>query len=1030
APPPGERIRRAGIPAYGISRPTPQFLVEEAPPAETATTPEPPPRKRLFTLSARSETALRGQAGRLARYVTAGTPLPDVAHTLARHRSHFEWRTAIVAGDRDELLSSLKALGTGRRPTAPPREEQTGKVAFVFAGHGGQWTGMGIELMSQSQAFHDELARIDEAVQRHVGWSVLNVLRAPEEFSPLDRTEYLQPVLFAVNAALAAAWRELGVTPDAVVGHSLGEIAAAYAAGALTLDEAVTVVTGRAQAVVPVVGHGGMLAVELPRPDVEKLLAPYADRLFVAAVNSAHATAVSGDADALAELRQALEERRIPARVLSTPFASHTPLLDPLRDQLLDRFSGIRGTRTPTPFYSSVLAEPVPGDRLDAEYWFANLRQPVRFADTVRRLLDDGYRYFVELSPHPSLTSSVEAVAAEAGIDAVGVGSLRRQRDGQDVLLGRLGELYTAGYTPDWPALFPRGRRLDLPTYAFARERHWLAPVRAGGTSAGSPLLGTHVEASDEPCKDIFQSEIDLRDTRFAYLTDHQVTGEVWLPGAAFLGMAIEAASAVTEDAEVRLAGVEFVQPLRLDEARPVRLQLVLRPADDGVREFTIASAAAGRRWERHVTGRVTVAAAGPESGDGESLDALRERCAERVDMPSVYAGLAALGIDYGPFFRGLEEGHRTDTAALGRLAARPAAGHLLHPAVLDAAFHSAALPANAPEGRAFVPAGVGRLRYTGLRTTPVWVTCALRGVDGDTASLDLRLWDQDGQLVLEAAEFRLAALSPLDGALFETRWQPRPEAQEPPAGGGWLILADETGVAAELAARLGDHAPPVIARRGEAFGVEGPGRYVLDPADPAQLARLLDEAYADGPPERVVQLSALDAPAIGDTGTAEEAARLCCLSTLHLVRALADRLTGRAPRLFVVVRGSQAAGDSTAVTHPQQALAWGFALAVAQEYPELATTLVDLPPTGGIGELWTQLWHADDERLVALRDSGRLVPRLVRTRPDDGEETGTDGVHLITGGLGGLGRVVAERPGRPGARRLRRGSPRTPAPH
>ncbi|MFI5685175.1 SDR family NAD(P)-dependent oxidoreductase [Streptomyces sp. NPDC051636] len=1025
------RVRRAGVSAFGISGTNAHVIVEEAPSApDTEAAAELPPGRNLFVLSGRSETALRGQAARLAQYVTAGTALPDIAHTLARHRSHFEWRTALVADDRDELLASLKALGSGRRPLTAPREEQTGKVAFVYAGHGGQWTGMGLGLMSHSEAFREELTRIDEAVQRQAGWSVLNVLRAPEEFSPLDRTEYLQPVLFALNAALTAAWRELGVTPDAVVGHSLGEIAAAYGAGALTLNEAVAVVTGRAQAVVPLVGRGGMLAVELPPAEVEKLLAPHTDRLFVAAVNSAHATAVSGDADALAELRRHLDARGIPARPLSTPFASHTPLMEPLRTELLDRFSGVRGTRTPTPLYSSVLAGPVPGDRLDAAYWFANLREPVRFADTIRRMLDDGYRYFVELSPHPSLTSSVEAVAAERGVDAVGVGSLRRQRDGQDVLPARLGELYTAGYTPDWAALFPRGRRLDLPTYAFARERHWLAPAPAGPTG-GSPLLGTHVEASDEPGRDIFQTEIDLRDSRFAYLTDHRVTGEVWLPGSAFLDMALEAATALTDHGEVRLADVRFVRPLRLDAERPVRLQLVVRTAGDGVREFTIASAAAGeRRWERHATGRL-VLAAGPTE-EGESLAALRERCAERADVPAVYGRLAALGIDYGPAFRGLEEGHRTDAEALGRLAARPAAGHLLHPALLDAAFHTAALPANAPEGRAFVPAGAGQVRFTGLRTTPAWVTCALRSLDGDTATLDLRLWDEDDRLVLDMREFRLAALSPLDGALFETRWQRRPEAQDAPTEGGWLILADDSGVAAELTARLGDSAPYVIARRGTEYAAEAPGRYVLDPADPGHLARLLDEAFPDALPGRVVQLSALDAPAIGDARSAEEAARLCCLSTLHLVRALADRPKGRAPRLFVVVRGSQAAGDSTRVTHPEQALAWGFGLAVAQEYPELATTLVDLPPTGGDAELWTQLWHADDERLVALRAAGRLVPRLARTRPDDGGgDPGTDGVHLITGGLGGLGRVVAERLVRRGVRRLAllsRGTPDTQA--
>ncbi|MGW4975713.1 SDR family NAD(P)-dependent oxidoreductase [Streptomyces mirabilis] len=1034
------RTRRAGVSAFGISGTNAHVIVEEAPPVEKAGgRGEVPPGKRLFVLSGRSEAALRGQAARLADHLTeeAGEDLAllDVAHTLSRHRSHFERRAALVAADRDELLLRLDALASGRAPLASPRDGGTGKVAFVFAGHGGQWPGMGVELMAGSDAFREELVRIDEAVRRRVGWSVLNALRAPEEFAPLGRTEFLQPVLFAVNASLAAAWRALGVRPDAVVGHSLGEIAAAYSVGALTLDEAVTVVTGRGQAVVPLVGKGGMLSLELPPARAEELLAPFAGRLFVAAVNSARSTAVSGEAEALAELRHDLDERGIAARPLTTPFASHTPLMDPLRAELLERFSGVRGARTPTPLYSAVLAEPVPGDLLDADHWYANLREPVRFADTIRRMLDDGYRYFVELSPHPSLISSVEAVAAEAGIDAVGIGSLRRQSDGHDVLLRGLGELYTAGHTPDWSRLFPQGRRVGLPTYAFARERHWLAPAPATASAGGSPLLGTHLEASDEPDRHLFQADIDLDDSRFAYLTDHRVTGEVWLPGAAFLDMVLEAASVLRGGGEVRLADIRFVQPLPLEVDRPVRLQLVLSPAEDGFRDFSIASTPAaghGAPWQRHVSGRLAVTEETAAADDEERLDAVRERCDEQVDLAAVYAGLAALGIDYGPAFRGLEEGRRTDAAALGRLARTPAAGHLLHPAVLDAAFHTAALPGGAPEGRAFVPAAVGQLRFTGLRTAPVWATCRLRSVDGDTATVDLRLWDGDEQLVLEAREFELAALSPLDGALFETRWQPRPAAQRPPTEGSWLILADDTGVAAELEERLGSTVPRVIARRGESFGVEGPGRYVLDPADPRHLARLLDEAFPDGPPERVVQLSALDAPAITDAGTAEEAARLCCLSTLHLVRALADRPRGRAPRLFVVARGSQAAGDSTRVTHPQQALAWGFGLAVAQEYPELSATLIDLPPTDGVDALWTQLRHADDERLVALRESGRLVPRLARTRPDDsgnGEVT-PDGVYLITGGLGGLGRVVAERLVRRGARRLAlmsRGEPDAP---
>ncbi|WP_079178331.1 type I polyketide synthase [Streptomyces mangrovisoli] len=1063
---PGEgRVRRAGVSAFGISGTNAHVIVEEAPapapapaPAREAPAaaraadagapepaghpaaseaarpapPQPAPGNRLFVLSGRSETALRGQAARLLAHLGDGAALPDVARTLARHRSHFEWRAAAPAADRDELLPFLEALASGRRTLPVPREEQAGKVAFVFAGHGGQWPGMGLELADESPAFRAELTRIDEAIRRRVGWSVLNVLRAPEEFSPLDRTEYLQPCLFAVNAALAAAWRALGVAPDAVLGHSLGEIAAAHAAGALTLDEAVTVVTGRAGAVAPLTGKGGMISVELPAADVDSLLAPYRGRLFVAAVNSPRSTAVSGESEALAALRQRLEEQGITVRGLSTPFASHTPLMDPVRGELLDRLAEVRGTRAPVPLYSSVLAEPVDGDRLDGAYWFANLGRPVRFADTVRRMLDDGYRYFVELSPHPSLLPSVEAVAAEAGVDAVGIASLRREQGGHGVLLRRVGELYEAGHAPDWSALFPDGRRTALPTYAFDRERHWLAPAPAGAAGS-SPLLGTHVEASDEPDRHLFQSELDLRDSRFGYLTDHQVTGEVWLPGAAFLDLALEAVRAVHGDGAVHLDDIRFLQPLRLAAERPVRLQLVLRPAVDGAREFTVAARTDGTPWTRHVTGRALVPTTESEpAAPPRPVAALRDACADPVDLAAVYTRLTALGIDYGPAFRGLEEAARTGTAALARLAERPGAGHLLHPALLDAALHTTALPGDAPQGRAFVPAGAARLHFTGRRTTPVWASCELRSVQGDSATADIRLWDAEERLVLELAEFRLAALSPLDGALFETRWQPRPAParSKDAEDGGWLLLADGTGVADELAARLGESAPHVVARRGDSYATEGPGRYVLDPTDPAQLRRLLDEAFPDAPPARVVQLSALDAPPVDGTATADLAARLCCLSTLHLVRELTDRPRGRSPRLFVVTRGSQAAGDSGHVTGPQQALAWGFGLTVAQEHPELAATLIDLPPTGGTDALWTALRDADDERLVALRGAERLVPRLARTRPDDDGAAAartTDGVHLITGGLGGLGRVVAERLVRRGARilaLLSRGTP------
>ncbi|MET8976362.1 SDR family NAD(P)-dependent oxidoreductase [Streptomyces sp. NPDC004539] len=1023
----GERVRRAGLSSFGISGTNAHVVVEEAPAPERAPRREPAAGDGLFVLSARTDTALRAQAARLADLVRTGADPVDVAHTLARHRSHFERRAALVAPDPQTLAAGLDALAAGQ--SSPPAHVD-GKTAFVLPGHGGQWAGMGLDLTAQSPAFREELARIDDAVRRQAGWSVLDALRDPTG-AALERTEVLQPVLFAVNAALAAAWRALGVVPDAVTGHSLGEIAAAYVAGALGLDDAVTVVTSRARAVVPLEGAGGMLSVELTREETERHLAPFAGRLFVAAVNSPSSTAVSGAADALAALRHRLDEEGIPARTLSTPFASHTPLMEPARANLLAALADVRGTRTAVPLYSTVRAEPLPGDGLDAAYWYANLSEPVRFADTVRRMLDDGYRHFVELGPHPTLGPSIEAVATAAGVDAVTVASLRRAQGGHDRLQRAAGRLYAAGHRPDWSVPFPGDRRTDLPTYAFARERHWLspAPARPVGADTGSPLLDTHVEPSDGSDRHVFQTRLDLGDSRFAYLADHRISGEVWLPGAAFLEMALAAAARV--QGEFVLAGVRFETPLRLEPGTPVDLQLVVTEADsEGARGFTLASRTEGP-WTHHAGGRLEPGAPAP----GLTPADLREQCAAPSDTDALYAGLAAAGIDYGPAFRGLTEARFGPRAALGRLADRPRDGYLLHPAVLDAAFHVAALPAGVPTGRPFVPAGLGRLRHTGNRATPVWTACRLRSAEGDSVTLDISLFDERERPVLEIEGFELAALSPLDRALMEVRWRPARRTgagtRQAPARGPWLVLADATGTADRLTELLGA-TPHVVVRSGTEYSAEGAGRYVVDPEDPGHLERLLDEAFPDGPPERVVQLSALDAPAItpvadaaagspvASAESAEAAARLCCLTTLHLVRALTARPRGRTPRLFLVTRGSRPALGSTDVTSPQQALTWGFGLTVAQEHPELNTTLIDLPPVGGEDALWAELRDPDEETALALRGAERLVPRLTPTRPDTpGDAFTAESAHLVTGGLGALARTVAERLVRRGVRRL-----------
>ncbi|MFJ2768914.1 SDR family NAD(P)-dependent oxidoreductase [Streptomyces sp. NPDC087300] len=1067
--PRGPRTRRAGVSAFGVSGTNAHVVLEEAPGRREEASGVRKSVPTLFPLSARTPEALRAQAARLRAALADGGPatsLAAVAGTLAHRRTHFERRAVVVARDRAELLAGLDALAAGRDTDAgtgtvtdgivvgPEQVRPQGKLAFVFPGQGTQWAGMARDLLARSPLFADEIDRCDAALRPHTGWSVGAVLRGEQGAPPLERVDVVQPTLFAVMVALAAVWRARGVRPDGVVGHSQGEVAAACVSGALGLNDAAAVVAFRARALRAVAGSGAMAMVALGRDEVVRRLAAYGGRLSVAAVNSRTATVVSGDTESLAALVADLERERVFVRRTGIDYASHSAQVEPVREAMLADLAGITTSPASTAWYSTVTGEPV-ADELEAEYWYRNLRQPVRYADTVERMAADGYRCFVELGPHPALTHATRAVAEDTGHDLVVVGSLRRDADGPACLDRATAELHATGRRIAWRRLVPEGPAAELPTYAWDARRHWTDAADAAGRG-GTPFVGTHMESSDDPDRHLFETRVDLGDSRYAYLAEHRITGEVWLPAAAFVDMALEAAAALRESGgapsagrdgggRVELSGLRFERPLALAPDAPVLLQLVLGPADaGGAREFTISARTTGTAdaartpWRRHVTGRVHAPDAVAEATYDVDTDEADTEGTDPVDLPRLYASLTALGIDYGPAFRGLEQALRGPSRSYGRLRATPRAGHLLHPALLDAAFHAAALPTDAPSGRAYVPAEIGRLRFTGLRTAPVRVACELRGADADRDgySVDLRLLDDEGRLVLAVEGLRLAALSPLDGSLFEVRWQPRPPVGEPrtaETGGPWLIFADDSGVGEEIARRLGP-TPHVVVRKGAAYGSEGPGHFTVDPEDPRQLARLLDEApeFAAGPPARVVHLFGLDAPALapgaGPSGAAEtvaEAAALCCLSPLNLVRALSGRTGGGAsPRVHLVARGSQAVRDSAEVTHPEQALTWGFGASVAQERPEFALTLIDLPSTGGAQELWAELCGADDERMVALRPTGRFVPRLVRATAAAplAEEAGRvrpDGGYLITGGLGGLGRVVAERLVRQGARHL-----------
>ncbi|MBL1102608.1 type I polyketide synthase [Streptomyces coffeae] len=492
--PKGERPRRAGVSSFGISGTNAHLILEQAPEPSEPTEPTESDGGGQsgvvpWVLSARGQRALRAQATALAARTAADPRLSvsDVGWSLTTTRSVFDHRAVVLGEDRQELLAAVEALAAGEahpgvvHPGGAARATDLGPV-LVFPGQGSQWVGMGAGLLDASPVFAARVVECERALAPYVDWSLTEVLWGAEGAADLGRVDVVQPVLWAVMVSLAAVWAGYGVRPAAVVGHSQGEIAAAVVAGALSLEDGAKVVALRSRALRRLAGGGAMASLGVGHDQAVKLLAGLGDQaadVGVAAVNGPESTVISGPPEQVAHTVARCQENGDRARLIEVDYASHSPQVDEIADELTEVLAGVRPVPSTVAFYSTVSGGRADSTGLDTGYWVVNLREPVRFADAVRALLADGHRVFIEASTHPMLTVGMQETFEELGADAVTVPTLRRDHGGRAQLLRSLAQAFTAGAAVDWSTLWPSGpvspRVVDLPTYAFQRERYWLA---------------------------------------------------------------------------------------------------------------------------------------------------------------------------------------------------------------------------------------------------------------------------------------------------------------------------------------------------------------------------------------------------------------------------------------------------------------------------------------------------------------------------------------------------------------------------
>ncbi|MEU4510447.1 SDR family NAD(P)-dependent oxidoreductase [Nonomuraea wenchangensis] len=807
-----DRPRRAGVSSFGISGTNAHVILEE-PPAEEPSAASVPDALPLLPvlLSAKSEAALRAQADRLAGFMTEhdDAELLDVAAELTR-RAGLPRRAAVLGESRDAAVAGLRALAAGEQAAELVRglvHDGADQPVFVFPGQGGQWPGMAVELLDSSPAFAAALERCAAEVEALVDWRVRDVLG---DARMLDRVDVVQPVLWAVMVALAETWRAAGVEPAAVVGHSQGEIAAACVAGALSLADGARVVVTRARAVAERLSgqNGGMMSVALPAERVTEMLAEYGDAVSVAVVNGPGSVALAGDGTALDALEARLRAEGVRVKRLAVDYASHGTQVEVLREPLLRDLAGLRPQTARVPFYSTVVAAELDTAGLDAEYWYTNLRQTVRFAETTRALLARGRRLFLEMSPHPMLTPAIEETAAADGVDAAALGTLRRDEGGR--FTTALAEAWLRGVPVDWQKVLPAARRrAELPTYPFQHDRYWKPATTAGPAglsaagldSADHPLLAAVL---DEPDGDglVFSGRLSVAGQ--PWLADHKVADRIVVPGAALVEMALHAADRAGCDL---LEELILERPLVLPDDGATRVRVVVGAAENGHRQISVyaapasadPAAAATTAWTRHATGTLAKTADAEPPATQPPGSAWPPADARQLDVDELYETLAAGGYGYGPAFRGLRRAWgRGDEifaeVALPDAVATEADRFGIHPALLDAALHTAGLLDDDASGAPRLPftwRGV-RLRTTGATAARV----RLRGVadrpgsgPGPTDRFAIDLADSagnpmasvDAMVVRAVTDGELAHAATVNVALPRLTWTPLPSAASTP---------------------------------------------------------------------------------------------------------------------------------------------------------------------------------------------------------------------------------------------------------
>jgi acyl transferase domain-containing protein/thioesterase domain-containing protein/acyl carrier protein len=995
----------AGINSFGFGGANAHVILQAAPPG-----PQKPgsiPRGRqpfILPISAHTREALLAAAANYrALLLQPATDPWSLCAAAATRRSHLAHRFCLVAATRKQLLARLDAALGGEITPAHVNGNAAGNVqaaharpVFVFSGQGPQWWAMGRELLAQSQPFRAKIEECDALFREFGNWSLVKELSRDQDSSKMEKAALAQPAIFALQVALAALWQSYGVSPSAVVGHSVGEVAAAHVAGVLTLREAARIVFHRGRTMSSVPDTGRMLAAALNAMQAQNIAAEYGAEVVVAAYNSPSAVTFSGDPVLLEQIAQSLEERGIYNRFLQVNYAFHSRQMEPAKADLLRTLGAVETMPAQIPLWSTVTGKRTDGMNMTAGYWWRNVRKPVHFSAAIQALIIHGHSCFLELNAHPAVTPAISETLAQAATSGAVLFSLRRNEPELVTIFENLAALHLAGSPVSWKSVFPAaGKEIALPLFPWQRERHWHEPITSRAVRLNAPahpLLTAKIDAAIPT----WNTWLDLNAK--PWLKDHRIENHIVFPGAGYVETALAVGALHFPDSQLEIEDVEFLRALHLPEGKEaIQLQTVYSARDSSV-TFSTHENALEADWNRNATAKIRarVQIVPPQL----DLKRLKASLPEHLSTDQVYATSTRRGLLYGPMFRAIDAVWRRDGEALGRIClpqplVASADQFHIHPALLDGCFQLVMISAPPSDDTiTFVPVRIDRVTFFAKPGPIVFCHATLVHASLLSPAFDVEIVDPAGRVLMRIDGYHAQAVrghtasapDAPENWLYESHWIEKPikkSTSTQSISGNWLIFADRSGVADGMAALLKRRGASItllykdeLPRNTEEKSSRTP------PSLESHLQKLLAGPQAGGFAGilHLWSLDLLDAPQL-DADSLFEAQTAGCHSALHLVQAVASQPSS--PPIWFITRGAQSVRSADAVSVAQSPLL-GFGRTTIAEFPRITCRLVDLgtgKPETSARNLIRELQSSDNETEVAWRNGARFVNRISPTR-------------------------------------------------